>query len=364
MDSKTWNGIIKELPGVHILQTWEWAEIKSKYGWEPDFRLWRDKEGKINAAAMILQRNFRITNPGPCLRVCYIPRGPLLDWENENLRKRVMDDLRSYAHEKKAISLKMDPELIIGSGIPGQESAMENEVGLRVREQIKEGGWQFSPEQIQFQNTFWIRLHVLEDELLMKMKQKTRYNIRLAERKGVKVRLANKRDLPLLYRMYAETAVRDNFIIRPEEYYLWVWNKFVGKNMAKVLIAEVDNEPVAGLFLFHFARKAWYLYGMSTVKHRQKMPNYLLQWEAIKLARSLGCEVYDLWGAPDEFKEDDSMWGVYRFKVGLGGTVIRTIGAWDYAESPFLYVAYHRLLPRILNFARSIRRKKIKREVG
>ncbi len=118
------------------------------------------------------------------------------------------------------------------------------------------------------------------------------------------------------------------------------------------LIADVDGGPVAGLMLFHFAGRAYYLHGMSRAVHRDKMPTYLLQWEAMKYAKLVGCTVYDLWGAPEVFDESDSMWGVYRFKRGLGGEVLRTIGAYDLPIRPLYYQMYTEALPRILDLMR------------
>jgi lipid II:glycine glycyltransferase (peptidoglycan interpeptide bridge formation enzyme) len=111
--------------------------------------------------------------------------------------------------------------------------------------------------------------------------------------------------------------------------------------MATPLIAEVSGETIGGLMLFHFGGIAWYFYGMSTEKHREKMPSYLLQWKAICTAREMGCRFYDFWGAPDEFSETDGMWGVYRFKTGFGGKVYRGIGAWDFITQPSLYPVYN-----------------------
>jgi peptidoglycan pentaglycine glycine transferase (the first glycine) len=122
--------------------------------------------------------------------------------------------------------------------------------------------------------------------------------------------------------------------------------------MAEPLIAEVDGEPVGAVVIYHHAGKAWYLHGMSLEAHRRKMPNYLLQWEAMRRARQVGCRQYDLWGAPDTFDESDSMWGVYRFKDGFGGQVVRTIGAWDLPLRPLVYRLYTQALPRILNLLR------------
>ena len=153
--------------------------------------------------------------------------------------------------------------------------------------------------------------------------------------------------------------MRDGFVVREERYYRTVWETFmrpVDANnagpSAEPLIAEVDGAPVAAVFIFYFARRAFYLYGMSREAHREKMPNYLLQWEAMKRAKARGCTSYDLWGAPDEFNESDSMWGVYRFKEGLGGQVVRTLGAWDFPTSRFWYKIYTQIVPRLLDIMR------------
>jgi lipid II:glycine glycyltransferase (peptidoglycan interpeptide bridge formation enzyme) len=219
-------------------------------------------------------------------------------------------------------------------------------------------GWTFSNGQVQFRNTVLLDLTLSEAEMLERMKQKTRYNVRLAEKKGVLVRAGTAADIDTLCRMYAETSVRDGFVIRDEAYYRHVWGTFMGMPItgthpyAEPLIAEVQDEIVAAIFVFYFAKRAYYLYGMSRAAHRDKMPNYLLQWEAMKRAKSRGCTAYDLWGAPDQFNESDSMWGVFRFKEGLGGSVVRTLGAWDYPASPFWYKMYTQLVPRLLDVMR------------
>ena len=185
------------------------------------------------------------------------------------------------------------------------------------------------------------------------MKQKTRYNTRLSGREGVVVRVATLEDIPLLYRMYAETSLRDGFAIRNENYYTTLWNTFMQDNLCEPLIAEVEGEAVAAVVIFRFARRAYYLHGMSRSIHRNKMPNYLLQWEAMRRAKSADCITYDLWGAPELFDESDSMWGVFRFKEGLGGEVLRTIGAYDLPVRPLYYRIYTQILPRILDLMRS-----------
>jgi lipid II:glycine glycyltransferase (peptidoglycan interpeptide bridge formation enzyme) len=103
---------------------------------------------------------------------------------------------------------------------------------------------------------------------------------------------------------------------------------------------------------------------MSRSAHRERMPTYLLQWEAMRRAKAAGARLYDLWGAPEAFNERDSMWGVFRFKEGLGGQVVRTLGAWDFPARPLLYTLYTRLLPRVLNIMRRRGQARTRQEVA
>ncbi len=353
-----WDALIARLPGAHLLQTWEWAQVKAKYGWQPMPLVWSGQPSSPPlAAAMVLKRVIPAGGFAKKMCLLYTPKGPLLDWSDAALRGRVLDDLQALAKRAGAIFLKADPDVLLGTGVPGRAEAVETETGSRVQADLARRGWLFSQDQIQFRNTVLLDLAPSEAEILARMKQKTRYNLRLAEKKGVRVRPATPQDLPLLYKMYAETSLRDGFVIREEAYYRAVWEAFLRppadpQPWAEALIAEVEGQPVAGLFLFYFAGRAYYLYGMSREIHREKMPNYLLQWEAIRRAKAHGCAVYDLWGAPDEFDERDSMWGVFRFKEGLGGQVTRTLGAWDYPASPLLYRMYTQVIPRLLDVMR------------
>lgn len=394
-----WNALVARLPHPHFLQTWQWGQVKAKYGWEPMYLVWDEEqisvlshqssmsrgqlgEGrKIQAAAMVLKKT--VLAGGMAARLCllYCPKGPNLDWNDLPLRKRVLDDLERLARQQGAIFLKLDPDVVLGTGIPGTATEGTEAGGEAVRADLLRRGWRFSEEQIQFRNTVMLDVSISEEEMLARMKQKTRYNIRLAAKKGVTVRAGTQADWPMLYKMYAETSARDGFIIREEAYYQTVWSLFDKSSMenamaapatldetmnvfpvAEPLIAEVEGAPVAAVFLFAFAGRAYYVYGMSREMHREKMPNYLLQWEAMQWAKAHGCSVYDLWGAPDAFDESDSMWGVFRFKEGLGGEVIRTLGAWDFVPNRLWYAMYARVMPKVLELMRLRGRAKTEAE--
>jgi len=382
VESRVWNTLISDLPNPHFLQTYEWGQVKAKYGWSPLYAVWTD-DGKFQvfkekdpwspaayhcvAAALILKRQILRNGFAARLSILYSPKGPLLDWTNEPLRNRVLNDLQSFAGKQGAIFLKMDPDVILGTGIPSGAADGIESSGQAVLSELKRRGWRYSSDQIQFSNTVLIDLSPSAEDLLARMKQKTRYNIRLAERKGVTLRTGTTKDLKMLYEMYAETSIRDGFVIRDEAYYKTVWQTFISNvelPRAELLITEVNDEPVAAIFLFYFAGRAYYVYGMSRNLHREKMPTYLLQWEAIKRAKANGCDVYDLWGAPDVFDESDSMWSVYRFKEGLGGNVVRTLGAWDFAPNPLWYKLYSEVIPRVLDVMRSRGKARTKQSLG
>ncbi len=356
--------MIAGLPGASILQTAEWAQIKAANSWDALPRVWRDSSGAVTAAAMVLRRAIRVARFSAGLCVLYVPRGPLMHWEDAPLRARVLDDLQRLARKEKAIFIKMDADVALGLGVPGQDGAVDCPPGLALQADLTRRGWLFSEEQIQFHNTAVLDLGGSEEDWLGRMKQKARYNLRLAQRKGVQVRRAGPGDFDQLYRMYAETALRDGFAIRSAGYYKAVWQTFSDQGMCVPLIADVDGQAVAGLVLFVFAGRAWYMYGMSREIHREMMPNYLLQWEAMRTAKELGASEYDLWGAPDTFDESDSMWGVFRFKEGLGARVVRTPGAWDYPARPGVYQLYSRVLPRILDVMRRRGKAETRREVN
>jgi len=344
-----WDSALVALPYNHILQSWDWGNFKSRWDWSAERLLWLKADTPV-AAAQILARPI----PRTPWRILYVSKGPALDYADISLTTQIFGDLESYARQNRALFIKIDPDVPRQFGEPDPQNPSEM-VGRNTLNLLKQRGWRFSPEQIQFRNTILIDLTPEPDEILAQMKSKWRYNIRLAERKGVEVYCGSISELPTFYQMYAETATRDSFFIRPEAYYLDVWQHFLDTGRAELLLASVKNEVVAGLILFIFGQKAWYMYGASTGQHRNLMPNHLLQWQAMCKARSLGCTYYDMWGAPDVFNEKDRMWGVYNFKRGFGGQMMQGLGAFDYPVRPGLYWAFTTVIPKARTLLRNIK---------
>lgn len=344
--SDEWNTLLRSLPYAHILQTWEWGEFKRvTTGWQPS-RLAFYRGDSVVALASVGVRSI-----GP-LKVMYAPKGPVFADDDLGTWGAVIVELERWARSRGAIWLKIDPDIVVGTGIPTDPDAADAARGMALAGILRSRGWRFSADQVQFRNSIVIDLTQSEDTLLAAMSQNTRRKVRIAEREGVRVRSGTLDDLPLLYDLYRVTGERDDFLIRPFDYYLEAWRRFIAAGLARPLIAEVDRRAVAHVILFHFGRKCWYFYGASANEARDKMPNYLLQWEAMRWAKAQGYARYDMWGAPNDFVESDPLWGVYNFKRGFRGIVTRHIGAWDYAPFPPLYLAYSELMPRIMRLLR------------
>jgi len=328
---QAWDAFVAAHPQAHILQTTPWGELKAAFGWQAEQVALAGEDGNLLAGAQLLYRRL----PGGAGCLAYVPRGPLLDWDDAAAVAATKAALATAARARRAVVLTVEPDL------PDEP---------RCRQALAAQGFGPSPlGSIQPQRTLVVDLSGDEEAILAAMKSKTRYNIRLAQREGVTARAATAADLPAFHRLMAATAARDGFAVHAPAYYERAFHLFVPRHWAQLLLAEVAGAPVAALMVFALGRRAWYLYGASGDEQRNKMPTYLLQWEAMRWARSRGCSEYDLWGVPDEDAEtleagftrrSDGLWGVYRFKRGFGGQLRRTVGAWDLPLRPLLYRAY------------------------
>ena len=331
-DPARFDHILQTFERPHILQSSHWAHLKAPL-WSGQHLVWGKEKAPEAAVSILTRRLGRLP-----VKIQYAPKGPTVRpviaiWQ------KILPDLEAHARSNRALFIKIDPDV-----------DAESELGRALISLLQKRGWVFSADQIQFRNTVLSDLSAGEEALLAGMKQKTRYNIRLAGRRGVEVTPSD--DFNAFYDLYAETSARDGFLIRPRDYYLRVMSRLQGNDLGQLLLARVSGEIVAGLFLFRFGPTAWYFYGASSSKGRRNMPTYLLQWEAMRWARRRGCTTYDWWGAPDDLVESDPMWGVYRFKEGFGGRFTRWIGAWDYAPNAMMYRAYTHTMPKILALMR------------
>jgi lipid II:glycine glycyltransferase (peptidoglycan interpeptide bridge formation enzyme) len=300
-----WQEFLMDHSKAHLLQLAEWGDLKAQFGWEP-VRLVNG-----DAGAQILFRRLPLG-----MSIGYLPRGPVgKDW------LCLMDEIDHICQVHHCISLKIEPD--IWSAENGPDLAMI-------------AGYYRSDRPIQPPKTVLIDLNAPEEEILGAMKQKTRYNIRLAQKKEIKVKVS--RDIPLFQRMMRVTGKRDGFPVHSRAYYQKAFDLFLADNKCQLLMAYYEEKPLAGLMVFRTGITATYLYGASSDEERNRMPTYLLQWEAMCWAKKNGCKIYDLWGIPDVddeeleggfTEESGGLWGVYRFKRGFGGILRRTVGAYE-----------------------------------
>jgi len=314
-----WNRFLQKHPNAHLLQTGEWGELKSGFGWEP-VRIVNGEEG-----AQILFRKLPLG-----FTIGYIPK-PVIS--NQSISEQFWEEIDEMCRRHRAIFLKLEPD------------SWNFEITLYLPSFI------LSKHNIQPPRTMIIDLSGNEEEILARMKQKTRYNIRLAMKKGVTVRAWD--DIESFHKMMLVTGDRDRFGVHSLEYYRCAYELFHPTGMCELLVAEYEGRPLAALMVLARGRRAWYFYGASTDEERNRMPTYLLQWEAVKWAKARGCEEYDLWGVPDEDEatleanfenRQDGLWGVYRFKRGFGGELKRVAQALDRVYNPLLHWAYLRFI--------------------
>ena len=362
VDEITWDGCIKKFPDAHFLQTSLWAKVKLENGWVPFYLIWKDSQGNLYAGAMVLERTEKFMSIFS-VKIHYCPKGPLFTEKNKDAINEVLKGLQIFSKKRNGLFIKIDPDFVTEIQTEDIENTSFLAVDPDYPEILKINKWIESKEQIQFCNTIILSLEKSDDQLMKEMKQKTRYNIRLSERKGVQVRIGEMSDLERLFNLYAETAIRDHFVIRSKKYYINLWKRFIEAGLAEAIIAELDGELLAAVIIYYFSGRAYYVYGMSSDKNRNLMATYLLQWKAIQRAREKDCIIYDFWGAPDELNESDRMWGVYKFKLGFGGIFIRTVGAWDYPIHKLGYAIYNFVLPKLLGIMRKIGFRKTQREI-
>lgn len=297
--STEWNRLAK-----HPLQTWEWGEFREKTG------------VKVVRAGGIQATIHPI--PHTPWTIGYVPKGPAPD-------PAQVKTLAKIASEHNCIYIKCEPLAEVGKS---------NIVISNIKKaRFVRGRSLFTP------HNFVLDLTPSEQDLLKQMKPKTRYNIRLAERKGVEVEVDNSEEAFERYlELTRETTKRQKFYSHSQDYHRKMWQELHKAGMAEILVAKYKKEIITTWVLFTHNDTLYYPYGASTREHRELMANNLVMWEAIRLGKKRGLKYLDMWGAlgpkPDK---NDPWYGFHKFKEGYGGRHVTYIGSWDYVACPLLY---------------------------
>lgn len=319
-----YEAFVQSHPKGNFAQSYLWGKQKPMWQW--DAIAVRGEDGAIRGSLAVMTRKV----PGIGRTLMYGCRGPVCDLDDRETFSQLLDGAKALAKKYKSYVIKIDPD------VPSSNTAfssMLQSFGFRA----KEGGKNF--EAIQPRYVF--RLNVegkTEEELLANFHQKWRYNIRLAERKGVTVRICGKEMVPAFSDLMLTTGVRDGFVTRKPEYFAAMLDN-LGEHARLYMAFDPNDTPIAGTLAIHYGDKVWYLYGASSNEHRNLMPNYLLQWRMIQWAVETNCRIYDFRGVSGDVSEDNPLYGLFRFKQGFGGDFTEFVGEMDLVLCPVIYWA-------------------------
>lgn len=334
----------------HFLQSPEWAKLKSE--WTNEVLLVEDEKGNIKGSMSILIRKvpyFKST-------MMYSPRGPVCDIHDKEVIKELVAGIKELAQKYNAFILKVDPD------VPSSDEEFKTivkECGFKIKENVKDFTEVIQPRYV-------FRLNVenkTEEELLKSFHEKTRYNIRLSGRKGVTVRDGKKEDLKDFYKIMQETGTRDDFLIRPLQYFEKMYDD-LGPDYLRLIMADYEGKPISGVIAIYYGDKVWYLYGASSNSHRNVMPNYLLQWEMIKWALEKKCRIYDFRGVSGHVDEHHPQYGIYKFKKGFNGEFVEFVGELNMIFKPAVNFAFENAMKvRTKILSREIKKQERKKDL-
>lgn len=321
-DKQAYTKFIESHERCNFQQSLEWGKVKSF--WKNEIVLAEDKDGNIIGSISILIRKIPIFG-----YLMYSSRGPICDIHNIEVLTQLTQGIKELAKKYKAMVVKIEPDI---KSDDNEYRKIVESIGYKVKDDAKDFREEIQPRYV-------FRLNIkdkTEDELFSEFHSKTRYNIRLARKKGVTVKEGTKEDLKEFHKIMIETGARDGFIIRPLEYFEKMYDE-LGKEHMKVLMAYYEGKAIAGVIPIMYGNKTWYLYGASSNQYRNVMPNYLLYYEMLKIALERKDDVFDLRGVPGIA---DNSNGLYRFKKGFGAEYTEFIGEVYIAFKPFRYKMY------------------------
>ena len=324
--------------GSSLMQSIHWAD--SKFDWVPEY-VYLENENKIVAAMSILFKKIPYMN---CY-MAYCPRGPVCDVYDIDTVEKLISEIEKLKSKYNIAFLKFDPNV---------------KYDLKLEELYKKHGYKIlgknvdKDDLIQPLHDMIIYLNNFnEEELLKSFSEKTRYNIRLAKRKGVEVYYSRKKeDLKIFYDLYKITAVRDKIGCRAYEYFETMLDSYDEKNL-RIYIAKHEDTYLSAAIAFNYGGELFYLYGASSNEKRNLMPNYLMQWEMIRWASESNCQKYNFGGVLHLEPNN----GLYKFKIGFckKDGVTEYIGEIDKVYNKFVYFVYTHILPGCKKIKRKIR---------
>ncbi len=360
MNVQVQNKVIQQIHETSILQqTSFWSDVKRYHGIgskafdikarASDIYAAREDEKIIVDDVLILLQSI-----GDDYQIGYVPYGPTLKPSEEKqgvFLEELSESLRSFL-PSNCILIRYD---LLWESPWAKDDAYFNDRGdwlgppkkinqeIRLNFDTQKWNLKKANTNILPADTVFIDLKKDEQQLLKAMKPKTRYNVRLSRRKGVEVRRASFSELDIWYELYKQTCERNRIFLHDIAYFRAVFeanNNNTDPTEAEMLIAEIDDQPLAAMFLAFSGERSTYLYGASSSTHRNLMGTYALQWEAIRRAKKHGCAKYDMFGVAPKPDPAHPMYGLYRFKTGFGGQLFHRMSCWDYPLDLSKYEIY------------------------
>jgi peptidoglycan pentaglycine glycine transferase (the first glycine) len=324
-----WDAFVAAQPRAHALQLADWAELKRQQGWS-SARATLGNGDRILAGAQLLFYPL----PARLGKLAYLPMGPYVAADAPpGTERELWTVIDRCARANGAAFLKWEPGLYLPGETPPDFAAL---------------GFRESPQTVQPPRTVAIDIRGDDETILARMNQGTRRKIRQSGKHGVRYYKGTRDDVSKFTDMMQTTGSRNAFGVHEPRYYERAYELFV-PGYAALMLAEHEGDNLAGVMVFAVGQMAWYLYGASSDVKRDMMASYGVQWAAIQWAKARGAAWYDMWGIPDEDEatleaqfqsRSDGLWGVYGFKRGWGGQVLRSPGAWDKVYNSLVYAAY------------------------
>ena len=326
-DANQWNAFVEANPTGNVTQTYEWGDLSDSLGGDVARIGALDDSGELRGAMLLLVAR------APVLRrpYLYAPRGPVVADPTSPALTALCTRAEQEARRLGAFMVKVEPNA------PDGDTAW--------LEALARLGYHRNPFATHPRRSWVLDIRPSEDELLAGMKEKWRYNIRLAGRKGVQVREASSpEDVDAFYALYQETAKRDGFFIHPKKHYADILRLYGARESAVLLLAEYEKSPIAALIAVRCGATTTYMFGASSNRERNRMPNHLLQWTAIRWAKAHGCAIYDFRAIAEVLDPQEDLYSLYTYKQGFGGYSTLSLETHDRPLNGAVYWAYRRSL--------------------